>query len=204
MRCSLVTSRPALLGFLAAVWLAVAGLAPVAQAEPQLSARLGWGFGSTLAPPGESGFQWATSVRSELLFGAPGDGAWRLGPAVELRSARWRNLEVGAGAGLLVPVLRGYPLVLTVLGSVEALGEWAGTPRAVATLAWGYRSYDHGGLYAFAAQLFVSGRVDVAEPAGGAGRRVELLAGLEIDFELLALGPLVLAGKLQGPAIESQ
>ena len=203
MRCSLATTRRGRLGLLAAAWLAAAAVSPTAYAEPQLSARLGWGFGSTLGPATDAGFQWASSVRSELLFGPPGDGAWRLGPAVELRSARWRNLEVGAGAGLLMPVLRGYPLVLTLLGSVEALGERAGAPRAVATLAWGYRSYDHGGLYAFAAQLFVSGRVDVAEPTGG-GRRFELLAGLEVDFELLALGPAMLAGRFQGPAEESR
>ncbi len=139
-------------------------------------------------------------LRSELLFGAPGDGAVRLGPALELRAADFAELDVALGAAILLPVWRGYPLLWSVLGGWSPLGPLRGEPLLVSTLAWGYRSYDHGGVYGFAAQLYVSGRVG---PAGGEPLRWEVTGGIEIDLELLLLGPVMLLGRAQGAAPQS-
>ncbi len=171
------------------------------EAAPQVSARLIAGGGARLGPDGREEGLFDLGLRSELLFGTPGDGAMRLGPAFEVRAADLVELDLALGIAWLVPLWRGYPIVWSLLGGWSAIGPLRGEPLLVTTLAWGYRSYDHSGTYGFAAQLYVSGRVG---PAEGSGRRWEVTGGVEVDLELLLLGPAILAGRAQGPAEESR
>ncbi|MDH5490708.1 MAG: hypothetical protein OEY14_01915 [Myxococcales bacterium] len=164
--------------------LALSLQASPAAAGPQWSARFGQGGGSRTWDPE---FLWELQLRSELLFGAPGDEHLRIGPALELRSVDVETFEVGAGLALLLPVVRGFPIVLSALGGYG----WRSEPDAsglflVTTLAWGYRSYDWHGSYALALQPYLSGRMRLDDP-----RHWEITLGVELDLEGILLIPIL-------------
>jgi hypothetical protein len=167
--------------------LALAGLSfdpSVAQADVQVSARYGLGFGATTGEL-QREFVFETLLRMEALFGAPGDEHFRVGPALDLRTWRFDTAEAAVGLAVLMPIVRGFPLTLTLAAGYAARSvPFADGPIGVATLAWGYRSYNFHSAYGLGLQVFVSGRVHLDEPG-----RWEVTAGIEIDLEAMIAIP---------------
>ena len=160
-----------------------------AQADVQWSARYGFGFGA--GQWGDEGaqlgrtFLWENVLRVEALFGAPGDEHVRIGPALDLRTARFDTAEAAGGVSLLLPVFRGSPIVLTAAaGYAKRRDPMPDGPIFVGTFAWGYRSYDFHGAYGLGLQVFVTSRVALDDPA-----RWEITAGIEIDLEAMIAIP---------------
>lgn len=158
---------------------------PLARAEPQVSARLNLGGGARFEH-GDARGLFDMGLRSEVLFGAPGDEHARFGPAVDIRTATFRTIEAAAGAALLVPTWRGYPIVLTTAVGWAARRHDQSSPVFVGTLAWGYRSYNFHGPYGFGLMGYVSGRADLGAPHGW-----EIIGGVEIDLEFLVAVPVM-------------
>jgi len=156
-----------------------------AAAEPQVSARLNLGGGARFVDGGHKGL-FDMGLRSEVLFGAPGDEHVRVGPALDIRTATFRTIEAAAGGALLLPTWRGYPIVLTVGAGWAARRHAADSPIFVGTLAWGYRSYNFHGPYGFGLMGYVSARADLGDPHGW-----EIVAGVEIDLEFLVALPVM-------------
>ncbi len=151
-----------------------------ALADAQISARLVTGLGSSLGSLDRE-LLIDTGLRSEVMFGAPGDEHFRVGPALDIRTADFHTLEGSLGAAVLLPIVRGFPIVL----SASAGYAFRRDPQAsgaifVGTLAWGYRSYDFHGTYGLAFQVYCSARVHLNEPS-----RYEVTAGIELDLEIL-------------------
>lgn len=168
----------------AALWSCAAQVARADEPwTPQWSARLVVGGGARF-PEGQ-GTQglFETGVRSELLFGKPGDEHARIGPALDIRTANFDTIETTGGLGVLLPTWRGYPIVLT---ATAGWAERRGRDNAVfaGTFAWGYRSYDFHDFYGLGLQAYVSSRVDLTEPRGW-----EITGGVEIDLEALVVIP---------------
>lgn len=129
--------------------------------------------------PGE--FLLEVGLRSELLFGAPGDWNFRLGPALELREVDGDSFEMSAGVAGLLPVVRGWPIVLTAAGGYAFRRDLGGSgPIFVGTFAWGYRSYNYHSRYGLAVAPYASARVHLDDAS-----RWELMFGVEVDLEAL-------------------
>lgn len=138
----------------------------------------------------------------EVLFGAPGDEHVRVGPALDLRTAEFDTAEGAIGAAILLPLVRGYPAVLTAaVGWAKRRDPVEDGPIFVGTLAWGYRSYNFHAPYQIGMNLFVSSRVHLDEPG-----RWEVTAGIEIDLEVLVAIPAMFIINLfrRGPPDEPE
>lgn len=169
--------------------LALATLTPSsARADVQWSSRLGFGFGAAMGEL-ERAFVYENTIRVEALFGGRGDEHVRIGPAIDLRTRLFRSAEGSAGLGLLLPIARGYPIVITATAGYafrrdDVLAGWEDGPIFVGTVAWGYRSYDFHDRYQLGFHVFVSSRVHLDQVS-----RWELTAGIELDLEMLFVVP---------------
>lgn len=155
----------------------------VAAAEPQVSSRLALGGGARFVEDDTDGL-FDMALRSEVLFGGAGDEHVRVGPAVDIRTATFRTLEAAAGAALLLPTWRGYPIVVTTGAGWAARRDQEDSPIFVGTVAWGYRSYNYHGVYGLGLMGYVTARADLAAPHGW-----EIVGGIEIDLEFLIAVP---------------
>ena len=152
----------------------------VARAEVQVSTRLFAGCGAALGTM-EREFLFELGLRGEVLFGAPGDWNFRIGPAFELREVDFDTFEFTAGVAGLLPVVRGWPIVLTAAGGYALRrGRFDSGPVFVGTFAWGYRSYNYHSAYGLAVAPYASARVQLEDAS-----QWELMFGVEIDLEAL-------------------
>jgi len=151
-----------------------------ARAELQGSVRLNVGGGVALGSM-QREFLFETGYRGELLFGAPGDWSFRLGPAFEIRDIDFDTLELSGGVAALLPVVRGWPIVLTAgAGYAFRRGRFDSGPIFVGTFAWGYRSYNYHSAYGLAVAPYASARVHLDDAS-----QWELTFGIELDLEAL-------------------
>ncbi len=152
----------------------------------QWNARYGMSFGGRSEALGK-GFEYDNVIRMDVLFGRPGDEHWRIGPAIDLRTTFRDSAEAAGGASLLIPIVRAYPLLLTVAGG------WAvrrdprpDGPVLVTTLAGGFRSYNFHGHYQIATHAFVTSRVHLDDTS-----RWEIGVGFSLDLEALVALPVM-------------
>ncbi len=156
----------------------------------QWSARYGLGLGFASAAMADdfalsSRLLVEQTLRTELLFGAPGDEHFRVGPALDLRFQRFDTVEVAGGAAVLFPIARGYPLVLTAgAGYAFRAQPQDDGGFLLGTLAWGYRSYNFHSFYGLGLQIYVSARAHLDDLG-----RYEITAGVEIDLAALFVIP---------------
>jgi hypothetical protein len=102
------------------------------------------------------------------------------GPYVELGSVALRSFEAGGGANLTIPV--GSPTLQLAAGP-HVRWDDAGRHLGLTTTAlFGSRSYNYHSKYGFSAGGFLQGRFAL----DGSAQR-DLLLGVQLDFELLAL-----------------
>ncbi len=102
------------------------------------------------------------------------------GPYVELGSVAFRSFEAGGGANLTIPV--GSPTLQLAAGP-HVRWDDAGRHLGLTTTAlFGSRSYNYHSKYGFSAGGFLQGRFAL----DGSSQR-DLLLGVQLDFELLAL-----------------
>jgi hypothetical protein len=167
---------------------AVAG-ARAAEAAPQLSSTLVVG----VAGNGDRSDLWsstdlAAGLRGELLFGRGRDADFGIGPYVEtLTTTGFSDLQLGAGATLLVPIHPYLPMTLS-LGGYAGHRDGAGwRPGLAGELFWGTHGYNYESFYALSAGIFTAVRYGV-----GDARDVSLLVGARVDLEIVAL-PFILA-----------
>lgn len=170
-------------------WLVLAtalALPDAAAADGQVSVRLAVGGGADLPSEQDARGLFELALRSELLFGPPEVGAFRIGPALDLRAANFETAEAAGGLALLLPVATGFPLTLTAAAGWASRPGDADAPIGVATLAWGYRSYNHHSAYGFGLHLYASSRVDLDDTG-----HWQITAGVEIDLMFLVAIPAI-------------
>ncbi len=171
----MIVPRAALLALL------VAAVPSAAAAHPQTSARLGAGAGAA-----SGDFVFEMHLRSELLFGPNEVRAFRIGPALDLRTADFETAEAAGGLAVLLPVATGFPITFTTGAGWASRPGDADGPIAVGTLAWGYRSYNHHHVYGYALSLYASTRVALDDTS-----RWEITGGVEIDLLFLVAIPAI-------------
>lgn len=176
-----------------ALWLIPSFAA--AQPEVQIGSRLALGGGAEFAQTtgASPGALFELGIRAEALFGERYADRLRLGPAIDVRTANFRTIEVAGGGMLLVPFGWGFAMSLTAAAGYAARDPYEPNEDrhgaiALATLALGYRPYDHFDLYGHGISLYASGR------AAFAGWEAwEITAGVEIDLEFLFWSPIAFA-----------
>ncbi len=170
-----------------------------AAADPQWNAGLdvgvaGRGVGEVW---GETAF-WL-GARGDVLFGRDGTDDLGAGPYIDVGTLAFDELDLGAGASLLLPVIDSFPIVLS-FGPYLRAGEvdLGVTPGLAASLFWGTRSYDHHGAYEMAGGLLLQLRHGVGEVDDTA-----ILIGAHLDALILALPFLWLVESAAGPSDEA-
>lgn len=168
---------PAAIALLAVLpWL----LPSVARADVQISTRLVEGGGAAFLPDDTVDGLFELALRGEALFGPGNPWAFRVGPALELRTDDFVTAEAAAGVALLLPVSSAFPIeVVLGAGWASRPGD-ADAPVALGTLAWGFRSYNYQSAYAFAFQVYVTGRTDLDRSG-----MWQITGGIELDLEFL-------------------
>jgi hypothetical protein len=149
--------------------------AGTARADGQLSLRQNFGGGWRVGYAPEAMFE--TGLRSELLFGARAVDAWRAGFALDLRTSDFVTVEAAGGGAILVPIAAGFPLVLSGGAGWASRPGGDDGPIALATIAFGYRAYNHHSLYGFALQAYVTGRTWLDRESTW-----EITFGVEVDL----------------------
>ena len=181
------------------IWPMAAGLAVVAPiatsatAEPQANAALTIGVAGTGEQAWWSQTRFSVGMHADTLFGRTSNKHFGVGPYAELLTLS-RDLQLGAGPSVLVPVHPDLPLVLSAGPYARYSSHWGWEPGGSAQLFWGSRSYNYHSCYVMAAGL-------VAQLRYGLGDSHErtVLVGLHLDSEALALPFLLLYEALFGP-----
>jgi len=180
-------SAPRLLSSVAAVVLYLAA-ARDAAADPQ------WNTGLTFAGchlrqgSGHTSLGFCGGARGDVFFLREQSGDWGLGPYLELSTAQFKDLRIGAGASLLAPVHRDFPLIF----SLGLLSRQVTELGVQAQVFWGLRSYNHHAGYNMSGGLVLGFEQTVTEPAN----RV-VSVGLRIDGFLLALPYFLMRGAVE-------
>lgn len=170
------------------VTLLVLGLATLVarpvRADGQASLRNTLELGQRRRDGGDE-FIIGTGLRADLMFGAPRPRAFRIGPALELRTMEFKTAEAALGAGILIPLPGDLPIGLTgLLGTALRKGDRPDGLVGIGTVTWGYRGYNYHGWYGYGLNLFFSGRKHLGDE-----QLVELTGGVEIDFLFTTIVP---------------
>jgi len=175
-----------------------------ALADPQVNAGLDLG----VAGRGVEGEVWDETAfwmaaRADVMFARTGDADVGVGPYFEVGTLAFDELDVGAGGSLLLPVIDGFPLVLSlgpylrIADDGPPIGAGIG-PGAQASIFWGTRSYDTHGTYEMAGGLLVELRRGFGDAEDTA-----IIIGAHLDAAVLSL-PFVWMGEaLGGPSDEA-
>lgn len=164
----------------------------------QISSRLynGFGFAHGLQHQGLMG---DTGIRTDFLWGDPGDEHVRFGPQIDVRSAcdlpifvtclHNKSIEFSAGPSLLIPFRRGYPMQISpTVGYAFRRDDYGGNGMFLSnTFAWGYRPYNYFHRYGYGIMAFVSHRLHLNDVS-----QWEMTFGIEFDMELAVWTPILI------------
>lgn len=157
-------------------------LAPVvAHADPQISVAMtiGGGAGELRSPSPKALFH--MGLHGDVMLFRKRDGQFDLGPYIEVLTRTFETFEAGGGASLLIPITEAAPLIVS--GGPFVRGAQVGWDGGImGGLFFGSRSFNFHSVYGFAIGGFAQARVGL-----GPAQQLDVLGGLQIDFELLAL-----------------
>lgn len=156
-----------------------------AQADAQFSARNFLEFGKRKADAGDQ-FIVGLGFKADLMFGAPKPRAFRIGPAVELRTVDFASLEAAAGGGILIPLPGDCPIGLYGMIGAAARKNAPDGMVGIGTVTWGFRGYNYHSWYGYALNLYGSGRKHIGDED-----LVEWTGGVEVDITFTTLVPLM-------------
>lgn len=153
----------------------------VARGDPQISTALtiGAGAGELRAPQAQPLFH--LGIHGDVMLFRKRDGQFDLGPYVEVLTRTFETFEAGGGASLLIPITEAVPMIVSGGPFVRA-SKLGGEGGVAGELFVGSRSFNFHSAYGFALGGFAQARVGF-----GPGNQLDILGGLQIDFELLAL-----------------
>ncbi len=158
--------------------------ATVARADPQTSFGITFGDGITNLRDG-SGPRNAihAGIRGDLLFLRSRENQMALGPYVEVLTERFNSLDAGGGLEWLLPAFPAFPFVVSAGSFVRNAEGYGGyQPGVAAALFFGPRSFNFDSTYGMANGIYVQTRYGL-----GDAKQADLLFGIQIDFEILAL-----------------
>jgi hypothetical protein len=132
--------------------------------------------------------------RADAMFGAPKPRSFRIGPVLEARTVDFASMELGAGAGILIPFPGDCPIGVSGLITGATRKDVTDTLNAAGILTWGFRGYNYHHWYGYALNAFgsvrknITGNYDVLEVSGG----------VEIDIQFVTVIPFMFIKNLIG------
>ena len=156
-----------------------------APTRPQANAGLAVGLARVTGEGSAPATPVSLGIRGDVLFGRNGPHAWGVGPALGIGTYRFRDLELQAGASVLVPIHEYLPLVFSAGPYTRRAGTW--DPGAYASVFWGSRSFNYDGDYGLAVGIVVEGRAGFGDV-----RERTLLVAAHLDLQVLVL-PVLMA-----------
>ncbi|HLK38620.1 MAG TPA: hypothetical protein VKU41_17780 [Polyangiaceae bacterium] len=160
---------------------------------PQASAglTLGGAVKDAVGPPSARG-AFHLGGRADVLFFRDRGADMALGPYVDVATSSFDAIDLGGGATWLLPLRDDLPLAISAGALVRQGAGRSWAPGMVSGLFFGSRSYNFHSLYGMAAGFFAQTRWIPASPA-----TLDVIAGVQIDAEMLALPVLLLVGALR-------
>jgi len=160
-----------------------------AAADPQVSAALTVGAGAGELRAAQAKPLFHLGLHADVMLFRKRDAQFDLGPYIEVLTRTFETFEVGGGASVLIPVTEGAPIILSG-GPFARFARPSGTAGTsegwdagiAGELFFGSRSFNFHSVYGFAIGGFFQTRVGL-----GPQQQLDVLGGLQIDFELLAL-----------------
>lgn len=132
-------------------------------------------------------------VRSDVLFGRSNVSSFGFGPYAEVATHAFDDLQLGAGGATLLPIIDGFPLVLSA-GAYGRYTPYFGlSPGIAASLFWGPRSYNHHGAYNMAGGLLAQFRYGL-----GASGETSIVIAAQLDVVALSLPVQFLVNAIRG------
>jgi hypothetical protein len=155
------------------------------RADPQASTGVTLGYVETgLRTSASAAFHFG--ARTDVLFLRHRETDAAFGPYADVATAGFHTLQAGGGVEWLLPVLDGFPLVLSA-GGFGGKTDLGWEPGVVAGVFFGSRSYNFHSWYGLATGLFAQGRYGLGDAHEG-----DIVVGVQLDLELVAL-PFVFA-----------
>ena len=174
---------------LAIVAVSVGYAAPArAQLDVQISSRLFLGGGAEIPDRRNAAAVFDFGARAEALVGDAAANRFRLGPAVDLRTATFLTFEAAGGVALLIPLGFDFAIEASLAAGFAARPDGRDGGIGVLTVRAAYQPYDHFDCYSHGVAIYATGR------AGLDLGTWEATLGLEIDFEFLLATPFVYLG----------
>jgi hypothetical protein len=169
---------------------AIAGIlwATDAAADPQASIGLtiGGAVDDVIGPsPASAAFH--LGGRASVLFLRNRGSDMAIGPYLDVATASFHDIDLGAGGEWLLPVRDDLPLVLSAGAFWRNGDDRSWTPGMEGTVFFGSRSYNFHSWYGLAAGVFAQSRWIPSSPS-----TLDLVFGVQIDGELLALPALLI------------
>jgi hypothetical protein len=176
-------AAPIAAGFILIAFSDGAGAAPQASATLTLGAAAN-GYRDRLW----SETRFAGGFRAELLGWRERDADVGMGPYVELlTTTSFHDLQLGAGASVLLPVHEYLPIVLSAGPYARKTSIWGWEPGVAGSLFWGSHGFNYHSWYALSAGLLIGVRYGL-----GDAREVSISGGMALDLEILAMPFLLL------------
>ena len=160
--------------------------------DVQISSRLQLGGGVYIDE--QSPAPWPlfeAAARADLLIGEAHPGLVRFGPAIDVRTEDFRTAELAGGLAILWPTGQGFGFTTTLGAGYGFRPDGRDGALAFAQIAFGWRPYDYFSAYAWTAGVYLAGRAQLEN-----GRAYEVTLGLEIDFEITGVIPILFFARL--------
>jgi hypothetical protein len=132
-------------------------------------------------------------VRGDVLFGRSNVSSFGFGPYAEVATHAFDEIQFGSGAATLLPIIDGFPLVLSA-GAYGRYNRVFGLePGVAASLFWGARSFNHHNAYNMSGGLLAQFRYGL-----GASGETSIVICAQLDVVALSLPVQLLIHALRG------
>ena len=162
-------------------------IANVALADPQGSAALtigvaGRGYHRRIWDKTE----FHLGLRGDVLFGRSSTHDFGVGPYAEALTDGFDEIQAGAGASVLLPIIDSLPIVVSA-GPYGRLGKggYGIEPGIATSLFWGSRSYNFNANY-----VMTFGLLGQFRAGFGPSKETTIIVALQVDLAFLSL-PIV-------------
>lgn len=174
------------LAILALSVLLVGTLPQHARADSLTSARTFLGVGKRDADSGDKIFA-DLGLVADVTFGRAKPKAFRIGPAIELRTANFQTLEAAVGPAVLLPLPGELYIGLYGLVGAAARKKAPDGMTGIGKVTFGFRAYPYNSWYGYGLNFFGSGRKALNTDEN----LVEWSGGVEVDVEFTVVTPLL-------------
>jgi hypothetical protein len=156
------------------------------RADSLTSARTFLEVGKRDADSGDKIFA-GLGLVADVTFGRAKPKAFRIGPAIELRSVNFGTLEAAAGPAVLIPLPGELYIGLYGLAGAAVRKKAPDGLTGIGKVTFGFRAYPYDAWYGYGLNVYGAGRKAINSDES----LVEWSGGVEVDIEFTVITPLL-------------